>query len=110
MGTVVLVLLATLALFLVKRFFEYRAAVRSVQYVLLAGNLPIIFILTASSNHPGSRTLVTAFSLFGYTFQNGIPGRICEGVLRSWHTKYGDFEYYGVDIISAVRLCTSPLN
>ncbi|KIP05980.1 hypothetical protein PHLGIDRAFT_119388 [Phlebiopsis gigantea 11061_1 CR5-6] len=90
MNTVALVLLSTLALFVVKRLFGYRAALRSVQ------------------GHPGSRNIITPFGIFGFLVPEGLPGGICEGGLRSWYTKHRDFERYGVDIISTISVFPQP--
>ncbi|PSS35560.1 hypothetical protein PHLCEN_2v1488, partial [Hermanssonia centrifuga] len=86
MATIFLVTSITLLLVALKKYLDYREAVKSVQ------------------NHPGFRTLFSSFGVLNQIlFRVPIPG-VSVGSFRHWHAKHADFEYFGVDIISHVSI------
>ncbi|THG95398.1 hypothetical protein EW026_g6249 [Hermanssonia centrifuga] len=85
MATTFLVTSITLLLVALKKYLDYREAVKSVQ------------------NHPGFRTLFSSFGVLNQIlFRVPIPG-VSVGSFRHWRAKHADFEYFGVDIISHVN-------
>ncbi|KAJ3552928.1 hypothetical protein NM688_g3893 [Phlebia brevispora] len=84
MSTTLLVALATVFFFALKRFIDFRRAVASIQ------------------DFPGFRTLWATTGTVNNVFaRKAIPGVVIGG-FRHWHRKYEDFRYFGADIISQV--------
>lgn len=108
MNTTVLLVLSTVLLYLLKVYIDYRSAVKAIQYEFLAMCAACHLTVSyshRSSNHPGSRTVISSFGLFAFPFKKPIRGLV-RGSFRTWLRKHLDYEEHGVDIISAVR--TSP--
>lgn len=85
MNTASWIALSTLALFALKKWFDLREVLRTIQY------------------HPWSFTVVSSFGLAGALFEKPIRF-IARGGARTVTRKYLDFQEAGSDIISAVSL------
>nr|BAL05196.1 cytochrome P450 [Phanerodontia chrysosporium] len=91
MGTLAWVLLSFCLFYCVQKYLEFRAVVRSIH------------------DHPGFRTLLPPYGIFGFLFKRPIPG-ITRGGMSQWRGKYRDFEAFGMDIISATSVVPTARN
>nr|BAL05179.1 cytochrome P450 [Phanerodontia chrysosporium] len=83
MNSVLVILLSTILLLCLKTYVDLRTALRAVNY------------------HPGFKSFISCFGVFGFAFKEPRRGLI-GGSLRFWHRKHLDFDEAGVDVIHHV--------
>lgn len=102
MNTASWIALSTLALFALKKWFDLREVLRTIQCVLYHNSPPRPLSQPWSDRyHPWSFTVVSSFGLAGALFEKPIRF-IARGGARTVTRKYLDFQEAGSDIISAV--------